>query len=570
MPMQYWSLIFAGIASLLIPVQTQAQTPAQAQPNSGIQLPKETRDRIEQTLPPSPPSLPRPQGTPPEPLKLPTIPSAPSTPTGNQNTIVIKTIRVLGNTVLQTEINTLTADSIGQTKTFDELLELRSKITQLYLDNGYLSSGAFLPNNQDLTSGNIVIQVIEGDLEKIEITGLTRLQEGYIRKRIELGAATPLNKSNLERSLQLLQIDPLIAQINAELGAGSVPGRNILRLIVKEAPAFHAGISWDNQQSSSVGALQGNVFVSHDNLLGLGDQLSLGYGRTAGLNLYSAGYTLPINARNGTLNLRYSTNNSKIIEDPFQDLGIRSESHTLSIGLRQPLVRSVETEFAIGLNFDLRRSQTFLLDTIPFSFSEGTQDGESKVSVIRFFQDWVDRTSNRVLAARSQFSFGINAFDATSNAGKIPDGQFFSWLGQFQWVQPIAPRVVLVSRLAAQLTPDPLLSLERFSLGGAETVRGYRQNQVVSDNGILGGFELQIPLTQRSEWLQLNPFFDWGYGWNQQGENPDPKFIASLGLGLRSRLPFGLETRLDYAIPLIRNNQLEDQRFNFSLRYQLF
>jgi hemolysin activation/secretion protein len=134
----------------------------------------------------------------------------------------------------------------------------------------------------------------------------------------------------------------------------------------------------------------------------------------------------------------------------------------------------------------------------------------------------------------------------------------------------MAPRVVLVSRLAAQLTPDPLLSLERFSLGGADTVRGYRQNQVVSDNGILGSFELQIPVTKNPELLQLHPFLDWGYGWNRQGDNPDPRFIASLGLGLRSRFPSGLETRLDYAIPLIRNNQLEDQRLHFSLRYQLF
>jgi len=285
---------------------------------------------------------------------------------------------------------------------------------------------------------------------------------------------------------------------------------------------------------------------------------------------YSSSYSLPLNANNGTLNLRYSTNNSKIIEAPFQDLGIRSDSQTFSVGIRQPLTRSISNEFAIGLNFDLRRSRTFLLDDIPFSFSEGPKDGVSKVTAIRFFQDWVDRSSNRVLAVRSQFSLGINAFDATINSGNVPDGQFFSWLGQFQWVQPLSPRVVLLSRLAGQLTLDPLLSLERFSLGGADTVRGYRQNQVVSDNGVLGGFEVQIPLTKNPEILQIRPFFDWGYGWNQSGVNPDPQFIATVGLGLRSRLPMGLETLLQYGVPLIRNNQIEDQRFQFSFRYQLF
>jgi hemolysin activation/secretion protein len=547
--------------------QVHAQTPS----NSNIQLPKGTRDRVEQTIPnPNPQTVPLPKSSPSDPIIFPPQPSQPPTPTGTKNKITIKTIQVLGNTVLKPEINQLISPYIGQSKTFDELLELRSKITQLYLENGYLSSGAFIPNNQDLTTGNISIQVIEGELEKIEITGLKRLQDGYIRKRLELGASTPLNKEKLERSLQLLQIDPLLSQVNAELGAGSVPGRNILRLILKEAPAFHANLVINNDQSPSVGSFQTNLGISHDNLLGFGDQLSLDYGRTAGLNLYGAAYALPLNPNNGTLNFRYSTNNSKIIQDPFQDLGIRSESQTLSMGIRQPLIRSVLSEFALGLNFDLRRSQTFILDDIPFSFSEGSKDGESKVTAIRFIQDWVDRSSNRVLAARSQFSLGINAFGATSNAGNLPDGQFFSWLGQFQWVQPVAPRIILVSRLATQLTPDSLLSLERFSLGGADTVRGYRQNQVVSDNGILGSFEFQIPITRNAELLRLHPFLDWGYGWNQQGENPDPNFVASVGMGLRSRFLSGLETRLDYAIPLIRSSKLEDQRLHFSLRYQLF
>jgi hypothetical protein len=71
----------------------------------------------------------------------------------------------------------------------------------------------------------------------------------------------------------------------------------------------------------------------------------------------------------------------------------------------------------------------FLLDDIPFSFSEGPQDGKSKVAVLRLFQDWVNRDAKRVLAARSQFSIGLNAFGATKNDGSVPDGQFFAWLG---------------------------------------------------------------------------------------------------------------------------------------------
>lgn len=46
------------------------------------------------------------------------------------------------------------------------------------------------------------------------------------------------------------------------------------------------------------------------------------------------------------------------------------------------------------------------------------------------------------------------------------DGRFFSWLGQFQWVRRVSDRNVVLASINTQLTPDSLLSLERFSIGG--------------------------------------------------------------------------------------------------------
>jgi len=164
---------------------------------------------------------------------------------------------------------------------------------------------------------------------------------------------------------------------------------------------------------------------------------------------------------------------------------------------------------ALGLALDLRRNSTFILNDIPFSFSEGPKNGRSNVTVVRFFQDWVERGASRVLAARSEFSLGIDAFDATTN-NIGTDGRFFSWLGQFQWVQQLTPKTLLLARLTAQLTGDSLLSLEKFSVGGLDTVRGYRQNQLVTDNGVVGSFELRFPPISNYKAFQLAPFFDIG------------------------------------------------------------
>ena len=430
-----------------------------------------------------------------------------------------------------------------------------------------------MPNNQDLSSGVVKIQIVEGELEGIELRGLRHLQTGYVRSRLKRAATTPLNQKRIEEALQLLQLDPVISRVNAELAAGSAPGRNILLVKVKEAPAFHVSIFTDNSQSPSIGSGQIGVSVSHDNLLGFGDRLSGQYGLTEGLNLYDIGYAIPVNSLNGTLSFRYDNSDSRIIEKPFQNLNIKSTIESYSLNFRQPLHRTPTSEFALGLSLDLRRNQTFILGKIPFSFSEGAQNGRSNVTVLRFSQDWVQRGAKRVLAARSQFSVGIDGIDATiNNTGT--DGRFFAWLGQFQWVQQFSPRTLLLARLNGQLSGDSLLTIEKFSVGGLDTVRGYRQNQLVTDNGITGSVELRFSPISNYSAFQLAPFADVGTAWNNRGANPNPNTLASLGLGLIWQPSRDLNLRLDYGIPLVdarqRGNTLQDSGLYFSLRYQPF
>ncbi|MGB7442003.1 MAG: ShlB/FhaC/HecB family hemolysin secretion/activation protein [Coleofasciculaceae cyanobacterium] len=551
---------------------------AQSTPPPGVTIPPTAPDAVEQTIPKppqSPPPLPDETPTlPPQPeLQPPPTQDSPEVTFPSGERFLIKKVEVLGNTVLHEEIEAETQTYENREVTFEDLLQLRSAIIQLYIENGYITSGAFLLDSQDLSTGTVQVQVVEGELEQIEIGGLNQLREGYVRSRLEQATSSPLNQPRLEEALQLLQLNPLIEQVNAELAPSTTVGKNILRVSLKEAPAFHAAITTENDQSPSVGSLQGNLEVSHDNLLGFGDRFSVNYGRTEGLDLYDVSYTIPVNSRSGTLSFRYNNGDSDVIEDDFRDIGIRSKTQTYSLGFRQPLTRKPTSEFALSLSFDLRRSQTFILEDRPFSFTEGPEDGESKVTVIRFSQDWVNRDARRVLAARSQFSLGIDAFDATVNDTGT-DGQFFSWLGQFQWVQQLSPRNLLVARINAQLTPDSLLSLERFSLGGVDTIRGYRQNQLIADNGIMGSVEVRIPLTKDPRVLQLEPFFEIGTVWNNGDIDPDPATIAGLGLGLQWLINPDLSLRLDYGIPLIsvsdRDNSLQENGLYFSVRYQPF
>ena len=489
----------------------------------------------------------------------------------------IREMKVIGNTVLQSEINEIVKDSRlkYRTATFEDLVCLRSRITQLYIDKGYVTSGAFLVNNQDLSNGIVTIQVVEGELEEIAIAGLDRLSESYLRSRLKLAAQKPLNKDDLETGLQLLVLNPLFETVDAELTAGQKTGSNVLLLDIEQANSFTTSIGVDNYRAPSIGEFQGSVSLGHGNLLGFGDRLYAQYGFTEGLDIYNTSYTIPWNAYDGTIGFSYDNSDSGIIEEEFRALDIDSETETYSFNLRQPLTRNPNQEFTLGLGLDLRRRNTSLGDE-PFSFSVGPENGQSKTTVLKFSQDWVKRDVSTVLAARSQFNFGIDAFDATINDPNDTetDGKFFAWQGQFQWVEQLSPRVLLITRVGGQFTDDSLLSLERFSLGGVNTVRGYQENQLVTDSGVLGTLELSIPVTENPTTLQLNPFIEFGTGWNNEEPDPDDATIASVGLGVNWNVGAGFLLNVDYGIPLLdvdnEGNFLQENGFHVSLRYQPF
>jgi hemolysin activation/secretion protein len=86
------------------------------------------------------------------------------------------------------------------------------------------------------------------------------------------------------------------------------------------------------------------------------------------------------------------------------------------------------------------------------------------------------------------------------------------------------------------LTADPLLPLEQIAIGGRFSVRGYRENELVRDNGLLVSLESHIPLIRNQRWaevVQVIPFVDFGRGWNRKVPTPEPTMLVSIGLGLR-------------------------------------
>ena len=507
----------------------------------------------------------------------------------NINTLVtVKKILVTGYTVFsEREIEEIIKVYHGEKLSFSELRNITKTITDLYVSRGYITSGAFLPE-QEIVDGIINVQVIEGKLEDIKIKGLKNLQENYISSFISSTQTSqvlssskqspPLNINSLKNDLNLLKRNSSIKNIEAELVQGTESNLSVLLIEIEEIAPFQAKLSFDNYRSPSVGEFQGTLKTSYGNLIGVSDRAFGHYNLSSGFDAYSVGYEIPLNSKNGTISLEYRNGDSEIIEDSFNEVDIRAESDTVSLQYRQPIIYQLEKEVALGIAFKRQNSATFILDDLPFSFTTGPQQGRSVVSVLKLMGSWLERSPNSVFALSSELNFGLDLFDATVN-DSAPDGLFFSWLGQVQWTKALNQdrNLLLVTRLATQLTPDSLLPLEQLTLGGIGTIRGYRQNQEVGDNGVVGTIEIYVPLVGdhiSSSNLNLIPFFDGGTVWNNNDSDSETDSLISLGIGLDWQFKDFLSLRVDWGVPLINTsnfgNSLQDNGFSFSFQLKPF
>lgn len=534
-------------------------------------------------IPPREPELPAPAVPSPqsEPLLPVTpVPAAPEPRPDIPGTVTVERFEFEGNTAFSAEeLRDLLKPLTGKPITFAELLRAEAAVTKLYTDAGYINSGAVIPADQTLNPAGAVvkIQIVEGGLAEIKVTGTRRLNPNYVRSRLEVATQKPLNQFRLLEALQLLQIDPLIANISAELSAGSRPELSLLEVRVKEADSFRVELFADNGRAPSVGSFRRGVRISEGNVLGLGDSLSLEYTNTDGSNAYDARYTVPVNPRNGTVTLSAGLTDTNVIEPPFDRLDITGNSRYYELSFRQPVIQTPTTELALGLTASRQESETELLGE-GFPLSAGAdEDGRTRISALRFFQDYTQRSRQQVFALRSQFSVGIGAFDATIN-NSSPDSRFLSWRGQAQYVRLLAPDTLLLLRSDVQLATETLVPLEQFGSGGLRSVRGYRQDALLTDLGAFVSAEVQLPVLRAPEVngvLHAVPFVDFGYGTNLKATpDPDPNTLLGVGVGLQWQMGDNFTARLDYGIPLIyiesRDRTWQEKGFYFSINYNPF
>ena len=499
-----------------------------------------------------------------------------------QDFVRVDRIEFQGNSVVPTAaLAEIAKTYTGRDVSVAEIEELRQKLTRHYVDRGYVNSGALLSEG-GLARGTLTFQILEGRLEAVRLKGLERLRESYVVSRLVPDPKAPLNVEALRERFQLLLSDPHFDRIRAGIMPAPQLGSAYLDVEVVRARPYQVTVFANNYRPPSIGEYAAGVSGWVRNLSGFGDLLDASLQTSVQGDRAPRGdisWRVPVGPWQTELSAQWSRGRSSVIEEPSRVLDIESELTTTEVGIAQRLYENSRHKAMVGVNGSRRENLTTLAGE-PFSFILGEPEGVTRVRSARFWQEYSYRWEGGALVLRSTFARNRNNLEEVLG---LPievatlDHENRTWIGQAYLAARVPERDIQASiRATLQRTRDRLIPLDAMSLGGVNSVRGFRENQLLRDAGAFVNAEVEVPvlsMPERQLSVSVAGFADHGFGHNQGGPRLS---LSSVGFVTRARWR-GL--RVDLAVALHRwrsdeipraSGALQDRGVHLQLSYSVF
>lgn len=488
---------------------------------------------------------------------------------------MLRAVKVTGSTVISDAAFAQVARPwIGKLVGSLELALLGRALSGLYESAGYEGSGV-TPVDQAIEDGVVVFQAREVVIGGIEVIERGRwLKPGFTEAAFSALKGKPVLLGELRTQLLRMRESGLYDRLDAEVQLPP-PGQSLAVLVLEAQSAlpFQAQLTSANNRNPSIGHRRDELGIVHASLTGRGDLLDLRLGRTAGLNDRQLRYELPLPAAQIRLFASAVRSNSIAIEPAtFRDLDIRSTSDSNSIGATWFWKDHPEERRALLLSGEQRRSLTTLLG-IPFSFTPGLPDEAARSRTARLEAQWSRRAMAGGFASRFAMLSGRieNATVVDGASGITPAFRLMQGGVDAAW-RPAADRPEWRLRGEWQYTRDTLLPADRLSLGGAGTVRGYRENATLRDRGAFIALETRLPGWTFAESFKVvtGAFVDAGWSRNSNGlADGGPERLLSAGLMFEAAWRQQINMRLHWARARDRQpgNDLQDRGIHFQIQF---
>ena len=516
---------------------------AQTTPGAGDVLRDNSRNQP-QPLPKADPQLPSAQ---------PVRPAMASTSGFKVN---VSGFRITGNkSVMETELQILLLDNLGKENNFDDLQKAADAISNYYRGKGYFVARAYLPQ-QEIAGGIVEIAVLEGIVGKTQVAraGENRTKPEVIQRILD--ANVPVGSVVQEASLEkaaLLTNDLPGLSASASLDPGANTGETDVTLNVTEGKLLSATVDVDNYGNRFTGQNRLGATVYLNSPLGLGDQLSVrGMTTNENLKFGRINYQLPVGGAGTRVGVAYSRVNFEVC----CQIGITptGEGRIASVYALHPLARSRNFSAYLNVNYDDKKS---------INRSGIGADRERDIGLF---------TVGTSLESRDQFAGGGFNFanisistgrlkikdptdQAADAAGPKAAGGFTKIALQGARTQRLSDRFSLYGGINGQVANDNLDSAEKFSLGGAQGVRGYPSGEAAGDSGYVAQIELRadLPIEVSGTAWQAFVFLDHGAitlnknNFVVGGLVPNSYGLGSYGVGLNVAKTGLFQVRAMYA-----------------------
>jgi hemolysin activation/secretion protein len=464
--------------------------------------------------------------------KSPSPPVPPQEPKGEPPPPVLfslKEFKVEGSTLLsQEKIDILIAPFLGDQKGFADIEKARGELEKAYHEAGFPTVLVIVPE-QTIENQSVRMEVFEGKLDQIEVTGNRYFSTRHILKKLpSLKVNTVPYEPDVEKELAAANLNPDLF-ISPVLSPGDEQGKISLLLNVKDRLPLHGSIEWNNKQTPNTQKNRLEASIQYSNLFDKDQTLTLNtvqspdeFGK---VQVYGLNYVAPLSNPDYLLMFYVNRSESGSVLPSVNLLGLfqgdivfngnstisgiryqlplnptESESHQLSMALEYKQIGPTTAIFPDPLGTALVSNPVnYTPLTLTYIGSKFDFLGSTTVTLT---VKW-NHSGMVGWGGKSFFEGDPSDPDMPGNRNGST-GNFIIFQGGSEIRRNLPKGFELWLKGNGQVATEPLISAEEFFAGGVDSVRGYLENEAPGDEGLRGSLELVTP--------RLPPLIDNGTG----------------------------------------------------------
>lgn len=475
-------------------------------------------------------------------------------PAGQENGACFDITRVEidgANLLSAAEIGKVTAPYGNRCVGLAEINAVLRDVTHLYIDHGYVTSRAYVPQ-QDIRKTRILrLLVVEGTLSDIYFNGKKAAGNASLATAFPGLIGRVVNIRDIEQGLD--QMNRLQANdAKSAMLPGPKDGTSILNIENRPGRPWHVSLGNNNMGQESTGFSRSSASLGYDDLLGINDQWNFSYehsgpdypsendGNGYG-NSYSGSVSVPYGYSTVSLNGSWYQYESAV-EGNFSTLETSGNSGQAGLGIDRVVLRDKDSITTVRGSLTYKQTNNFLLGNLIEVGSRRYTVGEIGISHSR-------RMFGGIWVFDASYDRGLGLFDAVK-AGEPGAGdadprfsKFNATITVTQPFQAIGRQFELTSLVSGQYSPDNLLGAEQMSLGSYSNVRGTRESVLFGNNGVFSHNEI-VWRTQSNQsggpmakaFGELRPYlgFDYGHVYAQKRFDMTGGDLAGWTAGIRA------------------------------------